>query len=202
MAVSALYHAQQSSDRVSDEQLVERSRAGDMEAFGQIYARYERPVFRYAFFLLGREEDAADVKQETFLRAYHALRTYRAEARLLTWLLRICVNLCRDSRRSAESRNLSVGSAAEMDRLPLTGSGEGGDPYLAAERGEVVQTILKALDGLPGALREVLVLYEIEGLDYRQVAQALGCSLPAARVRVFRARQCLKERVHSMLGGV
>src|SRR5207248_140110 len=122
---------------------------------------YERPVYRYAFYLLGHEDDAADVKQETFLRAYHRIAGFRGDAVLLTWLLKICVNMCRDRLRSRERRHLPFD--ASLRQLPLDDSGI--DPAEAAERAETVRTILRAIGGMPEPLREMIVLHEIEGLD-------------------------------------
>ena len=83
--------------QATDEQLVARFRAGDIEAFSLVYAQYERHVFRYAYHLLGQREEADDVKQETFLKAYQALSKLRNDCSLHAWLLKICGNLCRDS---------------------------------------------------------------------------------------------------------
>src|SRR5205807_4760918 len=85
-----------------EDTVVARCRAGDLDAFGQVYAEHERHVFRYAYHLLGSREDADDVKQETFLRAFRAIAGFRADCSMRTWLLRICGNLCRDRIKSRE----------------------------------------------------------------------------------------------------
>jgi RNA polymerase sigma-70 factor (ECF subfamily) len=181
---------------IPEDQLTERCRQGDLDAFGQVYARYEQNVFRYAYFLLGHSEDAADVKQETFLKAYQSISLFRGDASLLTWLLKICINLCRDRLRSRETRSLA------FERIKhdfLTGDMGGVDPHTAAERSQTVRTILRALQGLSPAQREIIILREIEGLEYWEIAGALGCSAGTAKMRIFRARHCLKERVVSLL---
>src|ERR1041385_3070379 len=89
----------------SEAQLAERCRQGDLDAFGQVYMLYEGSVYRYAYYLLGHSEDAADVKQETFIKAYQAIGSFRGDSSLLTWLIRICVNLCRDRLRSRKSHH-------------------------------------------------------------------------------------------------
>src|SRR5438045_2006827 len=92
--------AASSMDFVGNEaQLLARCRTGDLEAFGQIYALYEGQIFRHAFYLVGHQEDADDIKQDTFLRAHRALPSFRSESSLLTWLLKICSNLCYDRLR-------------------------------------------------------------------------------------------------------
>src|SRR5690349_17299729 len=87
---------QQRTQATAEQELIARCRAGDLDAFGLIYARHETSVFRYAYHLLGHHDDADDIKQETFLRAYRAIGTFRGDASMHTWLLKICGNLCRD----------------------------------------------------------------------------------------------------------
>jgi RNA polymerase sigma-70 factor (ECF subfamily) len=182
---------------MSEEELVTRCRTGDLEAFSLVYARYAPQVYRYAYHLLGHREDADDIKQETFLRAHQAIAGFRSEASLQTWLLRICGNLCRDRIKSWERRKVCYD-----DRI----SGEGPhrdthalDPQEVVERAETKAIILRALHGMPAAQREVLVLHDIEGLGYPEIAHILGCSSASAKLRVFRARRYLKERVNALL---
>ena len=196
----ALCEAHEASSRVPDQTLIAQCLQGDMEAFGQIYTRYEQSIYRYAFYLMGDEDDASDAKQETFVRAYRSLRTFRGDASLQTWLLRICTNHCRDGLRSRSRRGLPLDDVLAQGH-PATPCVPGTDPHETAERAEVVDTILQALHGLPPPLREVIILHEVEGMETREVARAVGCSVPAARTRIHRARQCLKTRVRSMLGG-
>jgi RNA polymerase sigma-70 factor (ECF subfamily) len=177
--------------------LIARCQRGDLDAFGVVYSRYERQVFRYAFHLLGHREDADDVKQETFLKAWQHIGSFRREASLQTWLLKICGNLCRDKMRSWERRK--VHSESEMATVREYPAGEESDPAYIAERSQTAATILKAMQGLPAPLREAFVLHEVEGLDYDAMAGVLGCTRASVKLRVFRARQTLKERVHSLL---
>jgi RNA polymerase sigma-70 factor (ECF subfamily) len=180
-----------------DSELAMRCRNGDKKAFGQIYARYEGAIFRYAFYLTGNREDAADIKQETFLRAYHAIATFRAEASLQTWLLKICVNLCRDRVRSWSHRQIVYRETPEN----LVGIAEADNPQQALEHAHLIQTILRALKGLSPAQREIVALHTIEEFDYPEIGRILGCTATTAKMRVFRARKCLKDRVFSLLKG-
>jgi RNA polymerase sigma-70 factor, ECF subfamily len=195
----AIQRTATTGDQPGDERLVARCRDGDVEAFGLLYERFERPVFRYALYLLGHPEDAADVKQETFLRAYHSLHAFRGDSAVLTWLLRICVNLCRDRRRSPSARDRSL-DLSQVERLMRTGDEH--DPHVLAERAETIGMILRALQGLPEGLREIVILHEIDGRGIGEVARILGCTAAAARMRLFRARHCLKDRVRSLMGEV
>ncbi len=177
--------------------LITRCQQGDLDAFGVLYARYEQQVFRYAYHILGHKEDADDIKQETFLKAWQAIRTFRREASLQTWLLRICANLCRDKLRSWERRNIHAAS----DTLPLLNqhAGEESDPAYLTERSDTTALILRALNGIPPPLREAFILHDIEDYNYDSMAEILGCSRASAKLRVVRARHTLKERVHSLL---
>lgn len=182
---------------MSEEELVARCRAGELEAFSIVYARYSPQVYRYAYHLMGHREDADDIKQETFLRAHQAIGSFRSEASLQTWLLRICGNLCRDRIKSWERRKISYddrisGDGPHRDTQAL-------DPQQIVERAETTEIILKALHGMPAPQREVVVLHDIEGLGYPEIARILGCSNASAKLRVFRARRYLKERVTALL---
>lgn len=180
--------------QIREDVLVARCRAGDLEAFGQVYSLHERQVFRYAYHLLGNREDADDVKQETFLRAYQAIGSFRSAARLQTWLFRICGNLCRDRMKSWEHRNVCYDSS-----FPFEGVAESADPAAIVERAETKHIIFQVLHNLPPAHRAVIILHDIEELSYQEVAEVLECSTASAKLRVFRARRYLKERVTSLL---
>src|SRR5438034_8950251 len=102
----------------TEDQLVARCRSGDLDAFGQIYSKYERQVYRYAYHLLSNRDDADDVKQETFVKAFQAMQGFRSEASLQTWLLKICGNLCRDRIKSWDRRNVQYDARLEQASLP------------------------------------------------------------------------------------
>ena len=186
--------------RVAEDQLVARCRAGDLDAFSQVYDQYERQVYRYAYHILGHRDDADDVKQETFVKAYQAISSFRSESSLQTWLLRICGNLCRDRIKSWDRRKVTYDSTLRDDVLGSTD--ESDSPQTLAERKELTGIILKALHGMPPAQREIIVLHEIEDLSYEEIAEVLGCSRTSIKLRLFRARRSLKERVTSLLGSL
>jgi RNA polymerase sigma-70 factor, ECF subfamily len=192
------YATQRMTTHIPEDQLVARCRSGDLDAFGQVYAQYERPVFRYAYHLLANAEDADDVKQETFLKAYRAMASFKGDSRLLTWLLVICGNLCRDQvkRRKRQREVLYDPRDVPVDTY---GSGSDGDPDAKIEKDERSRVVLGALQGMPPDQREIIVLREIEELDYAEIAKVLGCSLASVKLKLFRARRRFKERVEFML---
>jgi RNA polymerase sigma-70 factor (ECF subfamily) len=190
------YAAQRMTIPIPEDQLVARCRGGDLEAFGQVYALYEKPVFRYAYHLLGSPEDADDVKQETFLKAYRAIASFKGDCRLLTWLLTICGNLCRDH---VKRRNRRQEVLYDPREVPENSRGPEHDPGSRIEHEERARVVMGALSGLPADQREVIVLREIEELDYAEIAKVLGCSLASVKLKLFRARRRFKERVQAML---
>src|SRR4029434_5863102 len=110
----------------TDEELVDRSRTGDTESFNQLVRRWERPIFALAYRTLGREEDARDVTQETFLRAFRALPGFKGDAKFSSWLYRIALNLCRDWIRK-DRRTPVVQPPEDVDLMAMAGAGHAAD---------------------------------------------------------------------------
>src|ERR1700682_1019050 len=161
----------------SDEQMVERALSGDPEAFGEIVRRWERRIFALAFGMLGREEDARDATQETFLAAFRNLRGFRGEAKVSSWLHRIAVNQCISRQRRAKVRGeTALDDEAEKDAgsfaIPLHES-----PMSTAESRERTEIVRKAVAALPPELRQVIVMKEFEELTFQEIAVALDLPL-------------------------
>ena len=181
-----------------EDRLVARCRAGDLDAFGQVYAEHERHVFRYAYHLLGQRDDADDVKQETFLRAYRAISGFRSDCSMRTWLLRICANLCRDRVKSRERRP-EVLFDPQTTPDSMIADDHVVDPQDAVEKSFARRTLYRAMRGMPAEQREIIILRDLEEMSYEEIAEVLGCSRPSVKLRLFRARRRLKERVESLL---
>jgi RNA polymerase sigma-70 factor (ECF subfamily) len=182
----------------SDQELIARSREGDLEAFGMLYERYERPVYRFAYHMLGDPDDADDIKQDTFLKAYRTLPGFRGECSLLTWLLKVAGNLCRD-RLKSRSRRGEVALIPEIEADLSDASELGMDPAILLERKDLHAVVYRVLGGLPEAQRALIVLRDIQGLSYQQIAETLGCSVASVKLRLFRARRGFKDRMESLL---
>jgi RNA polymerase sigma-70 factor (ECF subfamily) len=169
-----------------------------MEAFGLLYERYERLVYRYVFHMLGDPDDADDAKQETFLKAYRSLGSFRGECSVATWLLKIAGNLCRDRIKKRIRRG-------EVELLPDIDVGSrspgllGEDPAAIVERRDLNDMVARVLVGLPAHQRELIVLRDVQQLSYQQIADVLGCSVASVKLRLFRARRGFKDRVESLL---
>lgn len=186
------------SVQLPEDQLVARCRAGDLDAFGAIYAQYERQIFRHAYFLLGHRDDADDVKQETFLKAYNAMPNFRGQCSMLTWLMKICGNLCRD-RIKARLRHKEVLYDPQTAQEFFGADTHSVDPRYVVERADTTEIILRVLSALPEPQRNLIVLHEVEGLSCKQIAEILECSATSVKLRLFRARRLFKDRVESML---
>ena len=176
----------------TDEELVARSRTGDTESFNQLVRRWERPIFALAYRTLGREEDARDVTQETFLRAFRALPGFKGQAKFSSWLYRITLNLCRDWIRRHR-------------RAPISQLPDGADPLeLAAERGavesiedlvarrELSAAVEEAMTVLPEEQRTTIILKEYHGLTFQEVAELMNCPLSTAKTRLYQGLALLR----------
>ncbi len=179
----------------NDEHIVERALTGDPEAFGEIVRRWERRIFALTYGMLGREEDARDATQETFLAAFRNLRGFRGEAKVSSWLHRIAVNQCITRQRRAKVRNeAALDEEQEKDAASfsarLTYS-----PALAIERRQTTQAVRRAVNGLPVELRQVIVMKEFEELTFREISEALDLPLSTVKSRLYTALQQLQMRL-------
>ncbi len=179
----------------NDEHIVERALTGDPEAFGEIVQRWERRIFALTYGMLGREEDARDATQETFLAAFRNLRGFRGEARVSSWLHRIAVNQCITRQRRAKVRNeAALDDEQEKDAArfsaPLTYS-----PALSVESRQTTRAVRLAVNSLPLELRQVVVMKEFEELTFREIADALDLPLSTVKSRLYTALQQLQMRL-------
>ncbi len=190
---------------VTDEQkraeadLVERSRRGDQKAFRILVERYQRRVFSLAFGLLKDPDEARDISQEAFLKAHRHLGSFQGTASFYTWLYRITVNLCIDRKR-----RVGRGSEVELDeRLSHRQVGSPADilstqklsfsPQRVAQSSELRKRILAALAQLSEQHRAVLILREVEGLSYKEIADSMDCPEGTVMSRLFHARRQMQE---------
>lgn len=162
-------------------------RRGNREAFRPLVERYQQIVFRLTLRMLADRGEAQDAAQDTFLKAYASLRRYDTARPFSTWLYRIAVNTCIDRRR--QRRDVAV---ADLEPPVLD------DGAVTIERREIRDAVHAALMRLPESYRVVLILKDIEGLDYQSIAQVLGGSVPALKIRVVRGRVKLAQQIRKM----
>ncbi len=171
--------------------LLQRARKGDGAAFEEIVRLHEKTVYHLALRQLGSREDAEDAAQEVFLKAYTALGSFRGESRLSVWLYRITNNVCVDMlRRRRETVSLSAVNE-DGEPLELELPDERFDPAALAERKDLREKVGKALTLLPPDAREILLLRELGGQRYDEIAETLDLDVGTVKSRIFRARKKL-----------
>jgi RNA polymerase sigma-70 factor (ECF subfamily) len=173
---------------------VERAKQGDREVFATLVRRHQDRAFNLAYQMVRNREDALDISQEAFARAYTSLPAFKGEASFGTWLHRIVVNLAIDSlrrRRVAGTAAYDDARAAPMDQVAEPSTPD--DPATALESKQVRALLARGITLLPAAQRAVLVLREIEGMTYEEISQAVGCTLGTVMSRLFYARRRLQQ---------
>lgn len=188
-----------SSDGSEDASWVASTLAGDLRAFDRLIERYQRRALSVAYRLLGNLDDASEVCQEAFLRAYRSLDTLDAAGRFGAWLMRIVSNLALNFRRGRKptlSLFTEEGEGDEAMQPPARGTQTPAQTAISGELGEAIQ---KAVDGLPEKQRLALVMFAIEGMPQKEVAEILEMSVEAVKWNVFAARKTLRERLAEYL---
>ena len=186
------------SDRPDDLTLVAACREGRTEAFGELVRRYQDRLYPTLYRLTGSADDALDLVQDAFLRAYERLDRFDGESGFYTWLYRIAVNLAISARRRRKVVGRSPASLSANMPEPADdlASSDPSRPVLIGERDRIIQT---ALDELPTDYRAVIVLNHLDGLSYDEIARALGIPVGTVRSRLHRARSELRDRLRVAL---
>jgi RNA polymerase sigma-70 factor, ECF subfamily len=179
----------------SDEQIVKLALSGDAEAFGEIVKRWERKIFALTYGMLGREEDARDATQDTFLAAFRSLRGFRGEAKVSSWLHRIAVNQCISRQRRTKVR----GESALEDDVEIVDESyftpAHASPARNAETSQRTAMVRRAVMTLPAELRQVIVMKEFEELTFHEIAEALELPLSTVKSRLYSALNQLRLRL-------
>jgi RNA polymerase sigma-70 factor, ECF subfamily len=180
----------------TDEELVASATAGDLESFNQLVSRWERPIYALAYRTLGRDEDARDVVQDAFMRAYRGLRGFKGEAKFSSWLYRITLNLCRDWIRR-ERRALLVALPEGTDPVDL--ADQQASPVESVEdlvaRREMSRAVARAMAELPEEQRAAILLKEYHGLTFQEIADQLNCPLSTVKTRLYQGLAVLRRRL-------
>jgi len=182
-------------DLSSDEVIVERALTGDAEAFGEIVRRWERRIFALTYGMLGREEDARDATQETFLAAFRNLRGFRGEAKVSSWLHRIAVNQCISRQRRTKVRGESALEEEQETNAGSFASPATHSPAHVAEGRQETAAVRRAVNSLPLELRQVVVMKEFEELTFREIADVLDVPLSTVKSRLYTALKQLQMRL-------
>ena len=191
------------SDREVDQQLVVRAQAGDKRAFELLVIKYQRKVERLLSRIIRDQTEIEDVTQEAFIKAYRALANFRGESAFYTWLYRIAVNTAKNYLMGLGRRApTTTGSDAEEaegfeDASGLRDIATPEAQLMSKQIGEIVNS---TIDKLPEELKTAIILREIEGLSYEEIAEIMGCPIGTVRSRIFRAREAVAEQLRPQLG--
>jgi len=179
----------------TDEELVARAQGGDIESFNQLILRWERPIYALAYRVIGKEEDARDVCQDAFLRAYRALPGFKGQAKFSSWLYRIALNLCRDwirrQRRAPVSQLPEDADATEL--AAETGPVESIEDLVA--RRELSAIVEEAMSELSEEQRTAIILKEYHGMTFQEIADMQGCPLSTVKTRLYQGLSLLRRRL-------
>lgn len=179
----------------TDEELVARSIGGDADSFNELIHRWERPIYALAYRQIGREEDARDVCQETFLRAFRALKGFRGQAKFSSWLYRIALNLCRDWMRR-ERRTPIVQVLEDVDLMDLAAAREPSESIEErVARHDLTRVVERAMALLPEEQRTAIVLKEYHGLTFQEIADLVGCPLSTVKTRLYQGLAVLRREL-------
>jgi len=188
------------SDPPSEELvLVRAAKGGDDKAFGELVKRYDRNVFRIAQHITQNREDAEDVVQDAFLKAYTNLQQFQEQSKFYTWLVRIAVNeALMKLRRRRPERTVSLDEdiQTEDDSVPREVADWAPNPEQNYNQAELKEILSRTIQGLPPGFRTVFILRDVEGLSTEETAEALELSIPAVKSRLLRARLQLRERLN------
>jgi RNA polymerase sigma-70 factor (ECF subfamily) len=184
----------------TDEELVTRAAEGDADSFNLLIRRWERPIYALAYRTIGREEDARDICQETFLKAYRGLPKFRGQAKFSSWLYRIALNVCRDWARR-ERRTPVVQAPENTDLLELSTAAEPSESIedLVARR-DMTRAVERVMARLPEEQRTAIVLKEYHGLTFQEIADLLDCPLSTVKTRLYQGLVVLRRELER--GGV
>ncbi len=187
--MSNISEASNSKDEISNAELVRKSQFGDKAAFEQLVIRHQELVFSLAYKLTGNREMANDVAQEAFIRAWKAIEKFRGDSTFSTWIYRITVNTAWTLRKKAKKHNtLNI----DDTYVPIV-IDEKKDPELVAINSDLSSVLINALDKIPIEQRIIVELKNIEGRSHKEIADYLDISVTAAKVRLHRAHQKLRQ---------
>ena len=188
-------------ERSIDQALVERVQGGDKAAFDILVQKYQSKIIQLAYRYVHDQDEAMDVAQEAFIKAYKALGRFRGDSAFYTWIYRIAINTAKNylvaSSRRPPRADIDAVDAEQYDSA--TGLKEYATPERMLLKDEIKETIAGAIENLPDDLRTAITLRELEGMSYEEIAQAMECPIGTVRSRIFRARDAIDGKLKPLL---
>ena len=185
----------------ADMALVQRVKQGDRSAFDLLVVKYQHKILNLIMRYVKDPSEAMDVAQEAFIKAYRAVPAFRGDSAFYTWLYRIAINTAKNhlvaARRRPKSLDFELLDSEGFE--PFAALRDGDSPEHLALTDEIGETINKAIEGLPDELRTAILLREIEGMSYEEIAQAMDCPVGTVRSRIFRAREAIDKKLKPLV---
>jgi RNA polymerase sigma-70 factor, ECF subfamily len=189
------------ADKVTDKQLIERVQNGEKAAYDLLVLKYQQRIINLVSRFVRNQSDALDVTQEAFIKAYRALPNFRGDSAFYTWLYRIAVNTAKNhlavQSRRPSGNNYDVSEIEQIEGADALK--EQATPESLLLKDELQATVLKAIEDLPEDLKTAIMLREIEGLSYEEIASAMECPIGTVRSRIFRAREAIDNEMKPLL---
>ncbi|MGM0562783.1 MAG: RNA polymerase sigma factor RpoE [Pseudomonadota bacterium] len=190
------------SEREVDYELVKRVQSGEKAAFDLLVRKYQSRVVSLVGRFVNSPDEVDDVAQEAFIKAYRGLKNFRGDSAFYTWLYRIAVNTAKNYLVSRQRRGTHIGAdiqeAEQYDGAELLREYDTPEQLLESEQAR--DKVIEAIQALPDELREAIMLRELEGLSYEEIAQMMGCPIGTVRSRIFRAREAIEKGLNTMVG--
>jgi RNA polymerase sigma-70 factor (ECF subfamily) len=178
---------------LTDTQIIERTLCGETDAFGMLVRRWERHIYGLTLRMLGRDDEARDATQETFLSAYRNLSKFRGDAKFSSWIYRIALNVCHTKLKGRSKNTVSIEEQHEASGFEI--AVEDDDLGGGIQRQQIAQHVRRALQAIPAEMRQVIVMKEYDGLKFSEIAEILGIPLSTVKTRMYTGLTELRKRL-------
>lgn len=185
---------------LTDSQLIERTLGGEADAFNLLVHRWERHIYGLTLRMLGRDDEAKDATQETFLSAYRNLGKFRGEAKFSSWIYRIALNICNTKLRGRSKTIVSIEEQQEAVGFEVAAETE--DLGGGIQKEQIARHVRRALQGLPPDMRQVIVMKEYEGLKFSEIADILGIPISTVKTRMYTGLSELRKRLDHLRNAI
>lgn len=180
----------------NEKHLLDKAKKGDIEAFEQLIAAYQKKVFNIALRMIGNYDDASELAQEVFIRIFKSLKSFKEESQFSTWIYKIATNVCLDELRKRKNKNLvSLDEDIKYDDSEIKRQVEDNRPTpdVTAEKNEIRRIVHEAIGALSDDYKTVIIMRDIQGFSYEEIAKIIKCPEGTVKSRINRARQALRE---------
>lgn len=188
---------------ITDLELVNKFKSGNNQAFTELVNRYQHKIYNTTFRMLGNHDDALDIAQETFIRVYNNLKKFKAKSSFSTWLFTVTTNLCRDELRKRKNnlKTFSISNYEQEMELEDNYNTIKNNPEEISLNKELQKIIQKKIDQLQSDQKTVIILRDVQGLSYKEIAKILGISMGTVKSRLSRARTILRDDLKNIIEG-